>query len=92
MLPADSALAFDDLGNCDSDICGGILSVKSKRRQNLEFVHEIWPTSAFLPQLDEDVLYMRLHRFKSDGQIPGNFVVGQTLSNQSEDVAFARAQ
>ena len=45
MLPADSAMAFDDLGDCDSDICG----VKSEYRPNLKFEHAIRPAPAFLP-------------------------------------------
>jgi hypothetical protein len=35
IMPADSAMAFDDLGDCDSDICGGVFSVKSEYRPNL---------------------------------------------------------
>ena len=49
MLPADSAMAFDDLGDYDSDIRAGVFSVKSKCRPNLEFEHAIWPAPAFLP-------------------------------------------
>ena len=49
MLPADSAMAFDDLGDCDSDICGGVFSVKSEYRPNLEFELAIRPAPAFLP-------------------------------------------
>jgi hypothetical protein len=49
MLPADSAMAFDDLGDFDSDICGGVFSVKSEYRPNLEFEHAIPPAPAFLP-------------------------------------------
>jgi hypothetical protein len=49
MLPADSAMAFDDLGDCDSDICGGVFSVKSEYRPNLEFEHAIRPAPVFLP-------------------------------------------
>ena len=49
MLPADSAMAFDDLGDCDSDICGGVFSVKSEYRPNLKFEHAIRPAPAFLP-------------------------------------------
>jgi hypothetical protein len=47
MLPADSAIAFDDPGDCDSDIRGGVFSVKSEYRPNLEFEHAIWPAPAF---------------------------------------------
>ena len=47
MLPADSAMAFDDLGDCDSDIGGGVFNVKSEYRSNLEFEHAIWPAPAF---------------------------------------------
>ena len=47
-LPTDSATAFDDLGDCDSDICGGVFSVKSEYRPNLEFEHAIRPAPAFL--------------------------------------------
>ena len=36
-FPTDSAMAFDDPGDCDSDICGGVFSVKSEYRPNLEF-------------------------------------------------------
>ena len=51
LLPADSAMAFDDLGDCDSNsnICGGVFSVKSEYRPNLEFEHAIRPAPAFLP-------------------------------------------
>jgi hypothetical protein len=48
-LPTDGAMAFDDLGDCDSDICGGVFSVKSEYRPNLEFEHAIRPAPAFLP-------------------------------------------
>jgi hypothetical protein len=47
VLPADSGVAFDDLGDCDSDICGGVFSVKSEYRPNLEFEHAIQPAPAF---------------------------------------------
>jgi hypothetical protein len=49
MLPASSAMAFDDLGDCDSDICGDVFSVKSECRSNLEFEHAIRRAPAFLP-------------------------------------------
>jgi hypothetical protein len=49
MLPADSAMAFDELGDCDSDIGGRVFSVKSEYRSNLEFEHAIRPAPAFLP-------------------------------------------
>jgi len=48
MPPIDSAMAFDDLGDCDSDIRGGVFSVKSEYRPNLEFEHAIRPAPAFL--------------------------------------------
>jgi hypothetical protein len=47
-LPTDSAMAFDDLGDCDSDIRDGVFSVKSEYRPNLEFEHAIRPALAFL--------------------------------------------
>jgi hypothetical protein len=47
MLPADSVMAFDDLGDRDSDISGGVFSVKSEYRPNLKFEHAIWPAPAF---------------------------------------------
>jgi hypothetical protein len=43
VLPADSALAFDDLGDCNSDIRGDVFSVKSEYRPDLEFEHAIRP-------------------------------------------------
>jgi hypothetical protein len=47
--PSDGqAMAFDDLGDCDSDIRGGVFSVKSEYRPNLEFEHAIRPAPAFL--------------------------------------------
>jgi hypothetical protein len=49
MLAADSAMAFDDLGDCDSDTPGGVFSVKSEYRPNPEFEHAIRPALAFLP-------------------------------------------
>jgi hypothetical protein len=47
-LPTHSAMAFDDLGDYDSDICGGVFSVKPGYRPNLEFEHAIRPAPAFL--------------------------------------------
>jgi hypothetical protein len=47
-LPQCCAMAFDDLGDCDSDICGGVFSVKPEYRPNLEFEHAIRPAPAFL--------------------------------------------
>src|SRR6202166_3178163 len=58
--------------------------------QNLSTRYGLRPP--FYLQLDEDVLDMRLHRLGTDGQILGNFLVGQALGNQSEYVALPRAQ
>ena len=44
---SDSAMAFDDLSDCD--ICGGSFGVKSECRPNLELEHAIRPAPAFLP-------------------------------------------
>jgi hypothetical protein len=49
MLPADSAMAFDDPSACDGDICGGVFSVESGYRPNLEFERAIRPAPAVLP-------------------------------------------
>ena len=43
-------------------------------------------------QLAEDVLHVRLHRLRSDGEVPGNLLVGQPLGDQLEYVAFPRTQ
>jgi hypothetical protein len=43
-------------------------------------------------QLGEDVLHVRLHRLRGDGEVPGNLLVGQPLGDQLEYVAFPRTQ
>ena len=56
MLPADSAMAFDDLGDFDSDICGGFSpsSPSTGQTQNLSTRYGLRPP--FYLQLDEDLL------------------------------------
>src|ERR1700722_18265284 len=43
-------------------------------------------------KLGEDVLHVRLHRFGSDGEVPGNLLVGESLGNHLEYIAFACTQ
>jgi hypothetical protein len=49
MLPAESAMALDDLDDYNSDICGGVFNVKSEYRPNPEFEHAIRPVPLMNP-------------------------------------------
>src|SRR5579859_3132915 len=67
-----------------------LLSMSAGQTQDLSARYSL--RTPFDIQLDEDVLYVRLHSLGTDGEVPGNFLVGQTFGDQSEYVAFARAQ
>ena|ERR1700675_627563 len=43
-------------------------------------------------QFGENMLHVRLHRFRSDGEVSSNLLVGEALGNHLEYIAFASTQ